>query len=111
MKLRMLAIIPLLTVAINAASQSADDINIVDKDGNKQGHWIKKYPNNATMYEATFLNNKPVGVFKRFNTDNSLKSVLIYSKDSRVADATFYHPNGFISSKGKYIDQKKEGKW
>jgi antitoxin component YwqK of YwqJK toxin-antitoxin module len=38
-------------------------------------------------------------------------SVLIYSDDGRTADATIYHPNGLISSQGKYIDQKKEGKW
>jgi antitoxin component YwqK of YwqJK toxin-antitoxin module len=63
------------------------------------------------MYEGTFKDDKPVGEFKRFNTDNSLKSILIYSSDSREADATFYYPNGFISSEGKYIDQMKEGKW
>jgi antitoxin component YwqK of YwqJK toxin-antitoxin module len=28
-----------------------------------------------------------------------------------MADATLYHANGFISSRGKYIDQMKEGKW
>ena len=36
---------------------------------------------------------------------------MIYSDDGRKADATIYHPNGNISSKGIYIDQMKEGKW
>jgi antitoxin component YwqK of YwqJK toxin-antitoxin module len=38
-------------------------------------------------------------------------SVLVYSEDGRSANATFYHKNGLISSKGKYWDQLKEGKW
>ena len=36
---------------------------------------------------------------------------MIYSSDGKEVDATHYHPNGFIASRGKYINQMKEGKW
>ena len=111
MKLKIIPIFLLLTISTIAAGQTQTDLNKTDQQGRKQGHWIKKYPNGNILYEGTFKNDKPVGEFKRYNSNNTLKSVLIYSIDSREADATIYHPNGFISSRGKYVDQLKEGKW
>lgn len=111
MKISILTFALFIVFTAVAAGQGNDDLNKTDQQGKKQGHWIKKYPNGTVMYEGTFRNDKPVGEFRRYNSDSKLKSVLIYSPDSREADATIYHPNGFISSKGKYIDQLKEGKW
>jgi antitoxin component YwqK of YwqJK toxin-antitoxin module len=111
MKLKIISIGVLLAVALVAAGQASTDINKTDQQGRKQGHWIKKYPNGNIQYEGTFKDNKPVGEFKRFYKNNVIKSILKYSNDSKEADATIYHPNGFISSRGKYISQLKEGKW
>ena len=63
------------------------------------------------MYEGFFKNDHPVGEFRRFYENNTLKSLLVYTDNGTIADATIYHPNGNISSKGRYINQKKEGKW
>ena len=77
----------------------------------KQGHWIKNYPNGNVMYDGYFKDDHPVGEFKRYYENNTLKSILIYSNDGSEAYAEIYHPNGSISSKGKYVNQLKEGKW
>jgi antitoxin component YwqK of YwqJK toxin-antitoxin module len=92
-------------------AQSKDSINLTDQQGRKQGLSIKEYPNGNIMYEATFSDDKPVGEFKRYFSDKKLRSVLVYSDDGMEADASIYHSNGFIASKGKYVDQMKEGKW
>jgi antitoxin component YwqK of YwqJK toxin-antitoxin module len=111
MILKIITITSLLAFSTMAASQSQTDINISDSKGMKQGHWIKKYPNGSVLYDGVFKDDHPVGEFKRFNENNTLKSVLIYSNDGKEATATVYHPNGYVSSKGKYINQQKEGKW
>lgn len=100
-----------LSLAESLYAQQQPELNKTDQQGRKQGYWVKKYPNGNIMYEGTFRDDKPVGEFKRYDPDKSLKSVLVYSTDSRHADATIYHPNGFVASKGKYVDQMKEGKW
>ena len=84
---------------------------MTDKQGKKQGHWIKKYPNENTMYDGYFKDDHPVGEMKRYYEDETIKSVLSYSDNGRKAIAVMYHPNGYISAKGTYIGQKKEGKW
>ncbi|MBS0010055.1 MAG: hypothetical protein KFF49_01510 [Bacteroidales bacterium] len=110
---KLLQIILSLSVIIattgNASSQ--EKINVRDKDGNKQGHWIKKYPDGSTMYEGYFVDDKPRGELKRYDQDGKLSSVLEYSNNNDTVTACFYHPNGFIAGKGKYIDRKKTGAW
>jgi antitoxin component YwqK of YwqJK toxin-antitoxin module len=111
MSLKIFITASLLAISAMAVSQNSPDINKTDPQGKKQGRWIKKYPNNTVMYDGFFKDDHPVGEFKRYDDDNSLKSILIYSEDGKTAEATLFHYNGYISSKGRYVNQKKEGKW
>jgi antitoxin component YwqK of YwqJK toxin-antitoxin module len=109
MNLRIIAFIFFsLTTAFPVLAQS---MNLTDQKGLKQGHWIRKYPTGITMYDGWFKDGHPVGEFKRFNEYGTLTSVLNFSDDGRTSDAQLYYPNGKISSKGRYVNQKKEGKW
>jgi len=100
-----------LIISVCAVSQTETSVNKTDKQGRKQGHWIKKYPNEVTMYDGFFKDDHPVGEFRRYFENQSLRSLLTYSDDGIKAIATMYHPSGYISSKGTYINQMKEGKW
>ena len=111
MNLKIYITASLLAFSVYASSQTDIRINITDQQGRKQGHWIKKYLNETIIYDGFFKDDHPVGEFKRYYEDKSIKSLLIYSDDGRKATATLYHQNGNISSKGTYIDQMKEGKW
>ncbi len=111
MRLKIIIIVCFISISVNAPAQSDTLINITDQRGLKQGHWIKKYPDKKIMYDGIFRDNHPVGEFRRYTDDGTLQSLLIFSNDGREADATMYHPNGKVSSKGKYVDQLKEGKW
>ena len=111
MSLKIIIIASFLAISAGAVCQTETTVNRTDQLGRKQGHWIKKYPNETILYDGYFKNDHPVGEFSRYFENKSIKSVLIYSDDGRSAVATIYHPNGNISSKGTYVDQMKEGKW
>jgi antitoxin component YwqK of YwqJK toxin-antitoxin module len=111
MKLKIITIACLLAISFCATCQTESSLNRTDSQGKKQGHWIKKFPNESIMYDGYFKDDHPVGEFKRYFEDQELKSDLFYSDDGRKATAVIYHQNGNISSKGVYIDQMKEGKW
>lgn len=106
-------ILPLILffVTLTCNAQKNESINQTDAKGLKQGHWIKKNPQGHPLYEGYFKDNKPTGTFKRFYDNDSLQAVLIYGDDNKHAEATFYHQNGFLASKGNYINQLREGKW
>jgi antitoxin component YwqK of YwqJK toxin-antitoxin module len=111
MNIKSIAVILFLSIPGYGFSQTDRPINQTDKDGKKQGHWIKKYPNGNIMYDGYFRNDKPEGEFKRYYEEKPLKSVLVFSKDGTEAMATLYYPNGLVASTGKYVNQLKEGKW
>lgn len=111
MNLKTFTIASLLAISLCLTSQIEIQNNRTDKQGKKQGHWIKKYPGETVMYEGFFKDDHPMGEFKRYFENQSLKSILIYSSDGRTANATIYHINGNKSSKGTYVEQLKEGKW
>jgi antitoxin component YwqK of YwqJK toxin-antitoxin module len=91
--------------------QPQQELNKTDQSGRKQGHWIKRYPDNIILYDAWFRDNLPEGEFKRYSPYGTLSSVLLYSKNGTEADASIYHSNGFLAARGKYINRKKEGLW
>lgn len=111
MNLKIVAITLLIVIPSVALCQSAAELNKTDQQGRKQGHWMKKYPNQVVMYDGFFKNDNPVGEFRRYYETKVLKSSLVYNEAGNEAIATIYHSNGFVSSKGKYVNQLKEGKW
>jgi antitoxin component YwqK of YwqJK toxin-antitoxin module len=92
-------------------AHSQEKLNVTDQNGFKQGHWVKKDTKGHIDYDGWFKDNKPTGTFKRFYDNDTIQSVLIYNNDGTRAAATFYHPNGYIASKGNYLNQNREGKW
>jgi antitoxin component YwqK of YwqJK toxin-antitoxin module len=111
MNLKLITIACFLAFSAVALCQDETGINKTDQQGRKQGQWIKRYPNKNIYYDGFFIDDHPVGEFRTYYENTTLMSHLIFSSDGKEAVATIYHPNGNISSKGKYIEQKKEGKW
>lgn len=111
MNFKSFLIVIFTILSVSSFSQTNDSINKTDKNGMKQGHWIKKYPNGHIQYNAHFKDNQPIGIFYRYFETDTIHSVLVFSKDGKEATASIYHPNGLIASKGKFVNQLKEGKW
>lgn len=105
----LLLITLILVMCLDASAQ--EKINQTDNNGNKQGYWVKKYPNGCLMYEGYFTDNKPVGEFKRYDEEGNLTSILNYTAEIDTVSACFYHTNGYLAGKGNYINQEKTGEW
>ena len=111
MNFKILTVVLLVCIPHLNLMQDKKSINQTDKQGRKQGHWIKQYQNGNIMYDGFFKDDYPTGEFKRYYENTVLKSVLVFSDNSKEAKATLYYHNGFKASEGKYINQLKDGKW
>lgn len=111
MDLKIIACVLLLAFSASSICQTDKQINQTDARGKKQGHWIKRYPDQSILYEGYFKDDQPTGEFKRYYEDKTLKSVLNFTSNGKEASAVLYHPNGYLASRGKYLNQQKEGKW
>lgn len=87
------------------------EINQIDKNGLRQGKWMKVYKSGVTAYEVFFKDDKPVGEFKRFHENSKLASLLIYDENGENASAIFYNDKGEKISEGSYTGKIKTGKW
>ncbi|HCM58922.1 MAG TPA: hypothetical protein DIS74_00780 [Bacteroidales bacterium] len=101
----------LFTIFIFLAPLILFSQNLTDASGKKQGPWVKNYPNGKIMYEGTFRDDKPVGLFKRYTEEGVLLSELTYAPGKDEATAVFYYGDGIKAAEGKYVARKKEGLW
>ena len=85
--------------------------NQVDENGLKQGFWKKHYPNGNIRYTGRFLNDRPVGTFKRYYEDQAIQSIMVYRGNQEMAYTLFYYQNGSLAAEGKYIGTKKDSTW
>jgi antitoxin component YwqK of YwqJK toxin-antitoxin module len=111
MNIRYKILIILFLVPLISAGMQDQSLNQTDREGRKQGHWIKKYPDGKIMYDGFFKNDKPEGTFKRFYENGVLKSAMTFLSGGTVAEGTLYFGDGLIASQGKYVNKLKEGTW
>ncbi|WP_321516960.1 hypothetical protein [Marinifilum fragile] len=101
----------ILLLLITPMFSPAQEINQTDKNGLKQGVWIKKYPNGKIKYKGCFLDNKPSGRMERFHTNSNLKAVLIFSEKGIKAKAELYNESAQLIAKGNFIKSQKDSIW
>lgn len=114
MRIKLIIIISafVFTYSLNLYSQpdAVNNVNKVDELGKKQGQW-SKYENGILKYEGQFKNDKPVGTFKYYYKDKSIKALTTYSANAIIARTIMYHPNSKKSAEGIYHNEEKDSIW
>ncbi len=74
-----------------------------DVNGKKQGYWKQKdEKTNKLMYEGEFKDDRPVGKFKYYYPNDSIRAIIDFKKGGKVAYAKLYHYTGKRMGEGKY---------
>lgn len=104
-------IISTLFLFLLSCSISAQDtLNKIDPQGKKIGYW-KKYEKNKLVYEGRFNKDIPIGEFKYYHEDGSLKSVSNFLNGTHKVQSVLFHKNGQKSAEGLFVDQQRHGDW
>lgn len=104
LKVRILLVI--IFVSTQVFSQT------LDANKRKQGYWKKMdEKTNKLIYEGLFKDDKPQGVFKYYYPNDSIKAIMKFKQDGKIAYSTLFHPNGKKMAYGKYIDELKDSIW
>lgn len=108
----------LFFISVLAKGQGTDTVlNQTDNQGRKQGFWKGYYETKKPdevkkiKYTGYFKNNKPVGTFKRFYEDGTLKAIMNYDATGVNVYTTLYYQNGAKAAEGKYIGTLKDSIW
>lgn len=113
-KLFVALVIVLMSASVFSQNvgQAGDSlVNYTDINGFKQGVWKKTHKSGQLKYEAYFLNDKPVGDLKRYDTYGKLTAHLVYDSVGEKASATLYHSSTKVAATGFYVGKTKDGIW
>ncbi|MDP3556097.1 MAG: hypothetical protein Q8T03_01910 [Bacteroidota bacterium] len=74
-----------------------------DANGKKQGYWKQKdEKTNKLVYEGEFKDDKPIGKFKYYYPNDSIRAIINFKKGNKIAYAKLFHPTGKRMGEGKY---------
>jgi antitoxin component YwqK of YwqJK toxin-antitoxin module len=99
----------MLLILPEAIGQQA--ANERDEQGRRQGPWSGHFPSGRTRYKGQFKDDQPIGVFRYFNNDGSLRVELQHQYSGDTVNAIYYHSNRRVLSEGFFLNRKRQGTW
>ena len=85
--------------------------NRLDAAGRKQGYWEAVDSRGALVYTGFFVDDRPVGEFKRYFPTGGVRVVMNYDSNSTKVRARFFWQSGELAAQGNYIDTKRDSVW
>jgi len=82
--------------------------NLVDEEGRKTGHWKVEYPNGRTLYEADFVEGRPMGEMLRYYENGVLRGRMLFERESERSYVYMFYNSGKPSAEGWYLNQVKD---
>jgi antitoxin component YwqK of YwqJK toxin-antitoxin module len=101
----------LLTCLLLSGALAVQGQNLLDGEGRKTGHWKVEYPNGKILYEAEFVEDKPVGEMVRYYENGAVKARMIFQPGSDRSLARLFFNNGKPAAEGWYVAQIKDSVW
>ena len=111
MKSIFLTVILVFSVFVILPAQENTRLNFKDATGKKQGKWIRTDSAGKKVYEGTFTDDHPTGVFNYYYGDGILKATLDYRNNGRIAYASLFNDKGKLIARGKYTNGIKDSLW
>ena len=86
--------------------------NSIDKQGRKQGHWIKTDNQGKKIFEGNFKDGHEVGTFEYFYGDGTVRLRNVFEgTDGKRCSHEAYDEKGRLVAKGWYFQKNRDGRW
>lgn len=96
----------LLSVAVAVLGQ-----NQVDEQGRKSGHWKVNQANGRTLYEADFIEGRPVGEMIRYYESGAVRARMVFDSDGVRSYTRMFYTTGKLAAEGSFMKQLKDSVW
>lgn len=85
--------------------------NQVDKQGRKQGHWVRVDKDGSKIYEGDFKDGLETGTFTYYYHDGTVRIRNTYTVPGTVCQHEAYDEQGRLLAKGTYNRRNRDGRW
>lgn len=100
-----------LVAALVLTATSATAQNQVDKQGRRQGHWIRTDKDGSKIFEGDFKDGLETGVFTYYYSNGTVRMRNTYSVPGRVCQHEAYDEQGHLLATGTYNQRNRDGLW
>jgi antitoxin component YwqK of YwqJK toxin-antitoxin module len=110
-KSRYTILLPFLVLMLFMGITRVMGQNQLDDQGRKTGPWKVDYPNGKTLYEAEFLEGRPVGLMIRYYENGAVRARMNFDSDADRSYAKLYYQGGKPAAEGWYSGKLKDSIW
>lgn len=96
----------LLLTSIGAVAQ-----NKIDKQGRRQGHWVRTDKDGSKIYEGDFVDGLETGTFTYYYHDGTVRIRNTYTTPGKVCRHEAYDEQGHLLARGTYNQRNRDGQW
>lgn len=100
-----------LAAAMMLTAASAVAQNQVDKQGRRQGHWIRTDKDGSKIFEGDFKDGLETGVFTYYYHDGTVRIRNTYSEPGKRCLHEAYDEQGHLLASGEYNQRNRHGLW
>lgn len=106
MKKSTLIATALLLLALGAEAQ-----NTVDKQGRRQGHWVRTDKDGTKLFEATYIDGLEVGISTYYYADGTVRIRNTFTEPGVRCMHEAYDEQGRMLAMGEYCQRNRDGEW
>lgn len=100
-----------LAAAMVLSAVSATAQNQVDKQGRRQGHWIRTDKDGSKIFEGDFVDGQETGVFTYYYHDGTVRIRNTYTEPGKRCLHEAYDEQGHLLARGEYNQRNRDGLW
>lgn len=100
-----------LAAALLLTSVGAMAQNKIDKQGRRQGHWVRTDKDGSKIFEGDFVDGQETGTFTYYYHDGSVRLRNTYTVPGRVCTHEAYDEQGHLLARGQYNQRNRDGRW
>lgn len=101
----------LLAAAMLLTTMTATAQNQIDKQGRRQGHWVRLDKDGTKIYEGDFLDGRETGTFTYYYPDGTVRMRNTYTEPGVRCRHEAYDEKGRLLARGEYDRRNRDGRW
>ena len=101
----------LLAASLMLTAVSATAQNKIDKQGRRQGHWIRTDKDGSKIFEGDFVDGLETGTFTYYYQNGTVRIRNTYSQPGRYCLHEAYDEDGHLLARGHYNQRNRDGQW
>lgn len=105
-KSTLIAAAALTMLALGAEAQ-----NTVDKQGRRQGQWVRTDKDGTKLFEATYIDGLEVGTSTYYYADGTVRIRNTFTEPGVRCMHEAYDEQGHLLAMGEYCQRNRDGEW